>query len=146
MELVDLENTLSKFIKEVWNSGDFTNLSEYVSPEYQVIDDPGDRWDGKTLSHKELTTRVMYSRNAFPDLKFDIQEMVPGHNKVVIRWRLSGTHEGDLHLLPATNKQFSISGMTFYYFSNGKICGHRQLLDRLGFIEQIKVFEVLANV
>lgn len=31
----------------------------------------------------------------------------------------------------------AIPGMTIYYFSAGKICGHWQAFDRLGFLSQI---------
>ena len=142
---VELHKTLSMFMDEIWNSGDFTNLEKYVSSTYEVIDDPGDQWNGQSLNHQEFITRVLHSRNAFPDLNFDIQEMIEGNDKVAIRWVMSGTHNGDLPLLPATGKPFSISGMTFYYFSNGKLSGHRQAFDQLGFITQIEAFGVLAN-
>ena len=136
---------MSSFMNEVWNSGDFTNLSDYVSDTYEVIDDPGDAWNGMSLNHDEFITRVMHSRNAFSDLRFDIQEMIDGDEKIAIRWYMSGTHSGDLPMIPAANKSFSISGMTFYYFKNGKISGHRQAFDQLGFIQQIDAFGKLAN-
>ncbi|WP_412486697.1 ester cyclase [Shewanella chilikensis] len=140
MSKVNQKEIMTSFMDEVWNAGDFSNLSQYISATYEVIDDPGDAWNGKELNHEEFIERVMYSRNAFQNLNFDIQEMIDGDEKTAIRWKMSGEHTGDIPMIPASNKKFCISGMTFYYFKNGKISGHRQAFDRLGFIQQINAF------
>ena len=68
---MDLKARLQAFMNEVWNSGDFTNLGDYLARTYDIRHDPGDLWDGKILNADEFKERVMYSRNAFPDLYFD---------------------------------------------------------------------------
>ncbi len=122
---------------QVWNSGDLSNLSSYVAPSYEVRNDPGDPWNGQVLDHETFKERVAYTRNAFPDVLFGIWEMVEDGDTVAIHWTMSGTHTGDLPQLPATGKNFQITGMTFYYFEDGKICGHSQAFDQLGFLTQI---------
>lgn len=136
----DLKTTLAAFMEQVWNQGDFTQLAVLVSPHYEIKDDPGDAWNGQILDHATLQRRVMYSRNAFPDLNFAIQEMLAEGNKVLVRWIMSGTHLGDLQGLPTTGKPFAIAGMTIYDFdAAGKICGHTQAYDRMGFLEQMGI-------
>ena len=82
----------------------------------------------------------MYSRNAFPDLNFAIQDMLQEENRVLAFWIMSGTHAGDLPNLPATGQKFAISGMTIYEFdSAGKVCGHTQSYDRMGFLIQMGI-------
>ena len=93
------------------------------------------------LTIATLKERVLYSRNAFPDLRFEIQDMIEEEGKVLVSWMMSGTHKGDLPQLPATGKPFSISGMTIYYFEEGKLCGHTQAFDRLGFLSQLRFFD-----
>jgi steroid delta-isomerase-like uncharacterized protein len=137
---MDLKATLQSFMREVWNNGDFTNLGDYVAHTYEIRHDPGDPWDGKTLNAEEFKKRVFYSRNAIPDLHFELQEMISENDKVAVRWTMSGTHKGDLPQLPATGKKFSITGMTFYYFDHGKLCGHSQSFDQLAFLSQIGAF------
>jgi steroid delta-isomerase-like uncharacterized protein len=99
-------------------------IDTYVSPQYTIKHDPGDAWDGQTLDRTTFQQRVLYSRNAFPDLNFAIQEMVEEGEQVVVFWIMSGTHNGDLPNLPATGRAFSISGITIYYFDSDKLCGH----------------------
>ena len=122
---------------EVWNKGDCRSLGEYLSTQYEIRNDPGDPWNGKTINETEFRERVAYSRNAFPDLRFDLQEMIEEDDKIAVRWSMSGTHRGDLPQLPATGKKFLITGMTFYYFKEGKLCGHTQAFNQLGFLSQI---------
>jgi steroid delta-isomerase-like uncharacterized protein len=128
---------LQAFFDDVWNTGDFSQLDIYVSPQYTIKHDPGDVWDGQTLDRTTFQERVMYSRNAFPDLHFAIQEMVEEDERVVAFWIMSGTHNGDLPNLPATGRTFSISGMTIYYFDGDRLCGHTQAYDRMGFLVQM---------
>jgi len=134
----DLKARLQAFMDAVWNAGDFSHLDETVSERYTIKHDPGDAWDGQTIDRDTFVKRVMYSRNAFPDLTFDIQEMVTEAQRVVAFWMMSGTHEGDLTNLPATGKTFKVSGITIYDFdAGGRVCGHTQAYDRLGFLAQM---------
>lgn len=133
-----LKTNLRKFMDQIWNSGNYTNVSTLVSEQYVVKHDPGDAWEGQTLNRDQFIERVMYSRNAFPDLRFDIQELIVEEQQVVAFWIMSGTHQGDLHNLPATGRAFRISGITIYSFDDeGMVCGHIQAYDRLGFVAQM---------
>ena len=136
-------SNLKTLMSEVWNKGSYSNLSSILTEQYEVISDPGDPWNGQKLSRPEFERRVDYTRNAFPDIHFDVQEYISGGNVIAIRWLMSGTHKGDLDQLPATNKRFAIEGMTFYYFEGERICGHRQAFDRLGFLAQIGVLALV---
>lgn len=134
-----LKETLSAFMARIWNNGDFSQIETYVSAAYEIKSDPGDPWEGQVINREVFQERVLYSRNAFPDLRFDIQEMIEENDKVACSWIMSGTHLGDLPQLPASGKAFSISGLTIYYFQTGKVCGHWQAYDRLGFMAQMGI-------
>lgn len=136
----NLKPILSTFMEQVWNNGNFSQIEDFVATRYEIKNDPGDPWDGQTLTIPAFKERVLYTRNAFPDLHFEIQEMIEENGKVVASWIMSGTQKGDLPQLPATGKPFSISGMTIYYFDGGKLCGHTLAYDRLGFLAQMGFF------
>lgn len=133
----DLKETLMSFMEDVWNQGDFSNLDSYLASAYKIHSDPGDPWEGQTIDQETFRERVAYSRNAFPDLRFDLREVIAEDDIVAASWVMSGTHRGDLPQLPATGKRFAISGITFYYFDAGKLAGHTQAFDQLGFLAQI---------
>lgn len=133
----NLKPVLSMFIKRIWNEGDFACIEDYVAPTYEIKSDPGDPWEGQHINYEDFQERVLYSRNAFPDLRFEIQEMIEGNEQVAASWIMSGTHIGDLPQLPGSGRSFSITGITLYYFEDGKVCGHWQAYDRLGFLTQM---------
>lgn len=138
MTISKRKTILQSFMDEIWNAGDFSNLDNFISNAYTIQHDPGDAWDGQTLDKATFIERVMYSCNAFPNLNFDIQQMIEEDNQIVAFWIMSGTHQGDLPNLPATGRPFSISGMTIYEFDNDdKLIGHTQAYDRLGFFMQM---------
>jgi steroid delta-isomerase-like uncharacterized protein len=133
-----LKTILGTFMEQVWNSGDYSQIEKFVAAQYHIKSDPGDAWEGRVLDHATFQKRVAYSRNAFPDLRFDIQEMLAEEDKVVASWIMPGAHLGDLLQMPATGKTFAIHGMTIYYFDGNKLCGHTQAYDRLGFYQQMQ--------
>ena len=131
---------LSYFMEQIWNQGNFQLVEQLVSPAYTVVEDRGDPWEGQTLDHDIFVQRVRYSRNAFPDLRFDIQHMVEEDDRVAGKWVMSGTHLGDLPQLPATGSTFSIDGMTIYLFEGSQVSGHIQVFDQMAFLMQIGFF------
>ena len=83
---------------------------------------------------------MLYSRDAFPDLNFDIGEMIEEHDRIAVSWVMSGTHLGDLAILPVSGRKFSIEGMTFHRFNDDRRCCHSQSFDQFGFLKQMGVF------
>lgn len=132
----DTKAILSEFMEEVWNNGNLDVVDKFISSPYVIHHDPGDPWEGQSLDLATFKKRVLHSRQIFPDLHFTVHEIVGEGDKVAISWYLHGTQKGDMDGLPATGKRVKVSGLTIYYFSNGKITGHWQIVDRLGFVQQ----------
>ena len=134
------KDKLIQLIEQVWNNGNLDLVEELIAPQYTIYHDPGDPWEGQSLDRAAYKERVLYSRNAFPDLHFAIKEFVPAEDKIAISWYLSGTHAGELARVPASGKKINVSGISIYYFSNGKFTGHWQVIDQLAFTLQIGMF------
>lgn len=126
-------------IDEVWSKGNFQIVDRLIAPKYTIRHDPGDKWENKTIDLVTYKARVKMSRDVFPDQKFYIEDLVCSGNKITVSWRFTGTQEGKIPGLPVTNKRVNVSGMTIYYFSKGKIIGHWQVVDRLGFFQQLGI-------
>jgi len=122
----------------VWSQGKYSEIATLVAPRYVIHSDPGDAWEGQTLSREEYEARVNYSRLAFPDLAFTVHEAVAARDRVAVRWSAEGTQSGELRGLPATGRRLRFAGQTIYEMRDGKVAGHWQVVDRLGFIEQLR--------
>ena len=58
-------------------------------------------------------------------------------DRVVIAWRMLGTQTGAMGPVPPTGRPIAVQGMTVYFFRDGRITGHRQVVDRLGVVQQL---------
>ena len=122
---------LREFMEQVWNAGNVDAVDGFLAERYTIFSDPGDRWDGQTLSRDGFKERLLISRAPFPDLTFDIAEMISEGDRVAMSWTMRGTQTGAMGDSPPSGRAIHAQGMTIYYFVDGRIAGHRQVVDRL---------------
>jgi steroid delta-isomerase-like uncharacterized protein len=135
--MTDNAHSLAEFIDAVWNRGDVDAVDRFLADEYTIHSDPGDPWDGKVLTRAGFKERLIASRAPFPDLRFDLVEVIAEDDRVAIAWNMRGTQTGRLGQLPPTGRPIDAPGMTVYYFRDGRITGHRQIVDRLSVVRQL---------
>lgn len=129
---------LREFMSEVWNKKKFEKIVEYVHPAYTIHLDPGDPWEGRTLSHAEFRERMQSgSFDPFPDMHFAITTAIESEAHVAVTWILTGTNLGKIGPYPATQKAIKTTGMTIYHFKDNLISGHTQILDRKTVMQQL---------
>ncbi|PQA88646.1 ester cyclase [Hyphococcus luteus] len=133
----DNSETLRRFIETVWNRGDLSNLGDFVGESYEIRHDPGDPWDGKTLTREGFAERVRVSRAPCPDQAFASVDMFDGGDRIAMTWTWRATHLGEIAGFAPTGKTIKMSGATVYFFKDGKICGHWQIADRLSVFRQL---------
>jgi predicted ester cyclase len=76
---------------------------------------------------------------AFPDMRFTSEEMVAEGDAIVSRLTWSGTHQGAYGGIAPTGKRVTITGLSLYHLSNGKLIRNGQVseFDWLGFYRQL---------
>jgi predicted ester cyclase len=132
------KDRLAAFTRAVWDDGDADAADRYVAPLYTIRHDPGDPWDGQALDLAGYKDRVLKSRAAFPDQRFDIQGLYEDGDSVVMTWLWSASHRGDIPGFAATGKPVRMSGATVYTFdAEDRLTGHWQITDRLGVFQQL---------
>jgi len=83
---------------------------------------------------KQLFTML---RQAFPDLKFTVNDMVSSGDKVWTYITISGTQNGPFMDMPASGKKISIQGFDIVRFANGKAVEHWGLTDDMTMMTQL---------
>jgi steroid delta-isomerase-like uncharacterized protein len=78
---------------------------------------------------------------AFPDCHISIQDTVCEDDKVVIRFKFSGTHQGIFMGQPATGKSFSITAMAIARIADGKIIEWWENADALSLMQQLEIIK-----
>jgi predicted ester cyclase len=129
---------LSAFIEEVWSQGRVEACDDYIAESYAIRHDPGDPWDGQTLSREGFKERVRLSRAPCPDQRFTQTSILEDGGSVVIAWTWAASHTGDIAGFAATGARLTMSGLTLYDFDDeDRITRHWQVVDRLSVFQQL---------
>ncbi len=80
---------------------------------------------------------VMMLREAFPDIKYTVEDMIEEGDKIVARWTAKGTHKGTFMRIPPTGKQIAFSGIEIIRIKDGKAVEEWEELDRAGLMQQL---------
>lgn len=133
----DAKELVADYLEHVWNDGDVDACDRFLSSRYDIHHDPGDPWDGQTLSLEAFKERVRVSRAPFPDQQFTLDAALEEGGVVAIAWHWKGTFLADLAGFTATGREVRTSGITIYHTANGRITGHLQVTDRLSVFQQL---------
>jgi steroid delta-isomerase-like uncharacterized protein len=133
----DHASLLRQFMERVWNRGELDAIDELLAETYTVHSDPGDPWSGQSLDRAGFRARLVASRAPFPDLRFDLGEVVAEGDRVAVSWTMRGTHSEAMGDVPATGNAIEVDGMTIYHFEAERIAGHTQVVDRLAVLQQL---------
>jgi len=76
--------------------------------------------------------------SAFPDLRMEPQDVISGGDKVAVRVRVTGTHEGEFMGMPATGKSVDVQLIDILRFGDdGLLHEHWGVFDALGMMRQL---------
>ena len=68
-------------------------------------------------------------KTAFPDGKFEVEDMIAEGDKVFVRARMMGTHQGEFLGIPATGRTISVGVGDYMRFDNGAVVEHWGVTD-----------------
>src|SRR5436309_15168694 len=87
--------TCRRFVQQIFNDGELSRISDFVAADawnHEVGDEPVP--SGSSPEH--FASLVKVYRDAFPDLRFEIQNQIAEDNRVVTCLRMKGTQENSL--------------------------------------------------
>jgi steroid delta-isomerase-like uncharacterized protein len=77
---------------------------------------------------------------AFPNLRFDVEDILASGDKVVARVRVTGTHEGEFMGMPATGKGVDVQAIDIVRFGDdGLAHEHWGVFDAMAMMQQLGV-------
>jgi steroid delta-isomerase-like uncharacterized protein len=137
------KNNVRRLFEEVWNKGQVSVADELFTATYAHHDSSTPDLGRGPESEKK---RVTLYRNAFPDLRLTIENILAEGETVVARWSCRGTHKGDLNGIAPTGKQFNITGVSIARFTNGKMFEGYVNWDALGLMQQLGIVPEFGTV
>lgn len=88
---------------------------------------------------QELLNHIAFFDAAFPKYKLHADEITAEENRVVVRARIEGKHEGEFNGIPPTFKEIEIPFVIGYEIENSKIVNHWMVADQLQVLELLGV-------
>jgi predicted ester cyclase len=100
----------------------------------------------KYITDKELIEHINFFEKVFPGYEVIADEMTAEGNKVVVKARFKGVHEGELNGILPTHRTIEFPFAISYEIANEKIVHHWMIVDRMAMMEQLGVMPAAEAV
>ena len=98
----------------------------------------------KYISDNHLIEHIEFFDSVFPAYEIFADEMLAEGNRVVVRARAKGRHEGELNGIPPTYKNIEFPFSIGYEIENNKIVSHWLIADQMLLMEQLGVMNAVS--
>ena len=125
-----------RLLEEAFGQGELEIVDEVLDPDF-VCYDPNSE-SGAVRGADTIKQEIEWFRNAMPDLTYTVEDQVAEGDKVVTRYRATGTHQGEFFGVAPTGKSIEMSGIQIDRFDeSGKMVEEWPEYDMLGAMKQM---------
>lgn len=128
------KGVVRRFYKEVFADWNMALVDEVVSPQFRSHDWP----EGGPTGPPAFRDFYAAIRSALPDARYEVDDLIAEGDKVVVRWRLLGTHKGDFRGIAPTGRAIALKGIAIYRVKDGKLMERWVVSDLHGLLEEIR--------
>jgi steroid delta-isomerase-like uncharacterized protein len=124
---------MKKFYTEFVNQGNLDRIDQFCAEDFVEHEE----LPGVKPNREGVKQFFKMYRTAFPDLKFEIEQIFAKDDKVVTYINITGTHKAEFMGVPASGKKISIKGIDIVRFKDGKAVEHWGMTDTMKMMSQI---------
>jgi predicted ester cyclase len=117
----------------IWSDGKITELDKILANDFVCHFINGIEWKGIEGAKYSISSH----RKIFPDWKEEIVDIVSEGDKVVTRYKSTGTHQGAFEGLDSTGIKVTIYETSIYRMADGKIAEQWGFPDALSLKNQL---------
>jgi steroid delta-isomerase-like uncharacterized protein len=134
--------TVIKRLVECWNEKPApAAMAKELYDANCTVQVPG----GTCKGHAGIEQFIKAYFTAFPDVRCVAEDILADGDKVVLRWRCTGTHRGPLQGIAATGRHVDVPGTAIYRLAGGKIVDEISVWDTLFMMQQIGVVDQIGQ-
>ncbi len=130
----DVHELVRRSVDELWNAGDVAVAFELYAERF-VAYDPF--VPDQPFGPEGVARLVTLYREAFPDLRVSIEDVIVDGHRGAARWRSLVTHRGPLLGLAPTGRSADVSGAVLFRVQEGKFIEQHACWDTLGLLRQL---------
>ncbi len=120
MENFDNKTIVRRYIEEIENTGDVSNIHEFISEDYVEVYE-GERYP---IGIKGAIDHILGIRRVYPDLKLTIDNQISEGEWVVTVYSVAGTFMDEWFEMKPTGKQITFTGVNVDRIRDGRIIEH----------------------
>jgi predicted ester cyclase len=138
----DTQKMIERIPLEVINDNRFELIDELYATDY-VEHTPA---PGVAPTREGFKQTAIALKQAFPDLRYTVEDVIESGDKIVHRLTASGTMKADYLGIPATGKPATWTEVHIGRVANGRLTDHWGVIDQLSMLVQLGVIESPARV
>ena len=126
---LDANRDIVKKYHKVWSNGKISLLDTIISPDFVCHFIGGLEWEGIEGAKNSISNH----KKSFPDWTEEIVDIIAEGDKVVTRYKSTGTHQGIFNGVDSTGNKVIIYETSIYRLANGKI------IEQWGFPDEVSL-------
>ena len=132
MALSDNIEIITRF-EHAFRAGDQTAIDGFCDPG--LVDHNPAPGHEPTLA--DFKHKIAGFRAAFPDLEYDLQDIIGSGDSVATRWVVTGSQQQEFMGIPASGQTVRVEGMNFYRLKDGRVTDIWTQFDGVGMLQQL---------
>lgn len=131
------EEIVRSFFEAVFNEGEdgLEAIERFVAADHLNHDPTAPQVPPGPQGVREL---ARYYREAFPDLRYEIEDIVAAGDRVAHRWVLTGSQMGEIMGIAPTGRPVRMEGLEINRIDRGKIAESWAIGDAMGLRGQLQ--------
>ncbi|MFB6242839.1 MAG: ester cyclase [Halobaculum sp.] len=135
----DPDRLVATWFDDLFGHGDYEVLDELVT-ESVDYHGPQNIAPGETSGRDAIEDYVAVYRRAFPDISYEVEEVVAADGVVTARWSLQGTLESDLFGVESSGEVVTGHGISVFHLSDdGKFAEIWSQWDTLSLAQELDI-------
>ena len=134
---LDTNRQVVREYHEVWSNGQISLLDTIISPDFVCHFIGGLEWKGIEGAKNSISNH----KKSFPDWREEIVDIIAEGDKVVTRYKSTGTHQGNFNGLDSTGNKVTIYETSIYRIADGKIIEQWGFPDEVSLRNQLQIKE-----
>lgn len=110
------KDVVSRFVETVLNQGEYDKTAAFVGANYRDNNAQGEQKGPAMVADTERFRRLV-----FPDLSFELVDLMAEGDRVMVHLRLRGTHSGNAMGVEPTGGRLDMRAVRVYRLADGKL-------------------------
>jgi len=124
---------LRRFYKDVYVDWNMAVVDEVVSPQFTSHD-----WADGAIGPEAFRKYYAAIRSAVSDARYEVNDLIAEGDRVVVRWKLLGTHSREFDGISPTGRAITLRGIAIYRVEGGKLMERWVVSDLHGLLQELR--------